>query len=311
MTQWYASELSQLTQVSVRTLHHYDRIGLLKPSLRLANGYRVYSEKDLLKLQQIIALKFFGFELEKIKVLLHQEVEMMAHFSAQSQLLQKKAAALLEASKTLNAVIAGCGNSKSIPWEETIKLIGAYRIAQQLEKSWAGKILNSNELKEYASFEQSLSARYTASEKKALEKKWLNLVADLNSHLDQDPTSAIAWDIGKRCLDLINEVYGKEYAYLRTTIWERGFKAGKVGEEHALTPQSIDWLDTAIESYCHQRIYRVLDQVDTVSATELLKQWEALLEEIYGDMQAPKEALYLAILDDSHISKTAKKWLKG
>ncbi len=63
MTQWYAKELSNLTQVSVRTLHHYDQIGLLKPSLRQSNNYRLYSEKDLLKLQQIIALKFFGFEL--------------------------------------------------------------------------------------------------------------------------------------------------------------------------------------------------------------------------------------------------------
>ena len=49
MKQWYAKELSQLTQVSVRALHHYDKIGLLKPSMRLPNGYRLYSEKDLLK----------------------------------------------------------------------------------------------------------------------------------------------------------------------------------------------------------------------------------------------------------------------
>lgn len=39
----------------MQTLHHYDRINLLKPSIRFANGYRVYSEKDLLKLQQIAA----------------------------------------------------------------------------------------------------------------------------------------------------------------------------------------------------------------------------------------------------------------
>ena len=73
MKQWYAKELSQLTQVSVRTLHHYDKIGLLKPSLRQSNDYRLYSEKDLLKLQQIIALKFFGFELSQIKLLLAKQ----------------------------------------------------------------------------------------------------------------------------------------------------------------------------------------------------------------------------------------------
>ena len=59
--QWYIKEFSQLTKVSVRMLHHYDKVGLLKPSVRLLNGYRLYSEKDMLKLQQIIVLKSFGF----------------------------------------------------------------------------------------------------------------------------------------------------------------------------------------------------------------------------------------------------------
>src|SRR5580692_7089104 len=101
MTQWYVKELSKLTQVSVQTMHHYDRIGLLEPSVRLANGYRLYSEKDLLKLQQIIALKFFGFELSQIKVLLSTDVDMIDHFSVQSQLLEEKAKTLFEASQTL------------------------------------------------------------------------------------------------------------------------------------------------------------------------------------------------------------------
>lgn len=67
MKQWYIKQLSEMTKVSVRTLHHYDNIGLLKPSARLKNGYRLYTEADLLKLQQIIALKFFGFKLSQIK----------------------------------------------------------------------------------------------------------------------------------------------------------------------------------------------------------------------------------------------------
>ena len=88
MTKWYVKDLSKLTGVSTQTLHHYDRIDLLKPSIRLANGYRVYSEKDLLKLQQIVALKFFGFELSQIKVLLSGNVETLEHFSVQAKLLE-------------------------------------------------------------------------------------------------------------------------------------------------------------------------------------------------------------------------------
>ena len=93
MIQWYVKDMSKLTDVSVQTLHHYDRIGLLQPSIRLPNGYRVYSEKDLLKLQQIIALKFFGFELSQIKTLLSEERHALNHFEAQAQVLEQKAAA--------------------------------------------------------------------------------------------------------------------------------------------------------------------------------------------------------------------------
>ena len=80
MAEWYVKDLSKLTGVSVQTLHHYDRIDLLKPSVRLPNGYRVYSEKDLLRLQQIIALKFFGFELSQIKALLAGSTGAIEHF---------------------------------------------------------------------------------------------------------------------------------------------------------------------------------------------------------------------------------------
>ena len=69
MNTLYVKELSRLTKVTIRTLHYYDKIGLLKASDRLANGYRVYSEKDLRKLEKIIALKFFGFTLARIKQL--------------------------------------------------------------------------------------------------------------------------------------------------------------------------------------------------------------------------------------------------
>jgi DNA-binding transcriptional MerR regulator len=96
MTQWFVKDLSKLTGVSVQTLHHYDRIGLLTPSLRLANGYRIYSEKDLLKLQQVIALKFFGFELMQIKNLLLEESNAFQHFNSQAEVLEQKRLKYLE-----------------------------------------------------------------------------------------------------------------------------------------------------------------------------------------------------------------------
>lgn len=102
MKKWYAKQLSELVNVSVRTLHHYDKIKLLKPSIRQENGYRLYCEKDLLKLQQVIALKFFGFKLSEIKELLINQDDVFKSLNMQSDLLKNKANALLEASEILH-----------------------------------------------------------------------------------------------------------------------------------------------------------------------------------------------------------------
>ena len=65
MAQWRIKEVSNLTKISIRMLHHYDKIGLLTPSTRALNGYRWYSKGNIVTLQQIIALKFFGFSLSQ------------------------------------------------------------------------------------------------------------------------------------------------------------------------------------------------------------------------------------------------------
>jgi DNA-binding transcriptional MerR regulator len=106
MIQWFVKDLSKITGVSVQTLHHYDRVDLLQPSMRLTNGYRVYSEQGLWRLQQIVALKFFGFELSKIKALLSGTASTLQHFVMQAQSLEQKAITLLEASKVLKGVVS-------------------------------------------------------------------------------------------------------------------------------------------------------------------------------------------------------------
>ena len=123
MTYWYAHELAKICHVSVRTLHHYDRIGLLEPSLREPNGYRLYTEDDLSKLQQIIALKFFGFSLQHIQKLLKQPMNIAEQLSLQAKLLRQKAESLAEASTNLNKIIASCEGGKSVPWETIIQTI--------------------------------------------------------------------------------------------------------------------------------------------------------------------------------------------
>ncbi|MFL6211146.1 MAG: MerR family transcriptional regulator [Pyrinomonadaceae bacterium] len=65
-----AREFAAQAGVTVRTLHHYDRLGLLKPARRTAAGYRLYGANDFARLQQIVTLKFIGLPLKQIKQLL-------------------------------------------------------------------------------------------------------------------------------------------------------------------------------------------------------------------------------------------------
>lgn len=311
MAEWYVKDLSRLTGVSVQTLHHYDRIDLLKPSLRLSNGYRIYSEKDLLRLQQIVALKFFGFELAQIKALLAGSAEAVEHFSVQAKLLEQKAMTLLDASNTLKQIIAEVVDDKSIPWETLIKLIEVYRMTQQLEHSWVKEIFTLDELKQYAAFETELKNKSTPEQKAAFEKNWANLVTEMKNNLEEDPTSAIGIAIGKKCMDWINGVYGKKYAHLRTKKFEKGFAKGKGLEEAGLTPEIVSWMDMAMDAYWKHRIYGILNQVGSeVSDETIFNLWKEVLDDMYGEDELRKKEIYDMALADEKVSKKAKEWLK-
>jgi DNA-binding transcriptional MerR regulator len=62
--------VAEIAGVSVRTLHHYDEIGLLRPARVIASGYRLYSHDDLERLQQILFFRELGFGLEEIREIL-------------------------------------------------------------------------------------------------------------------------------------------------------------------------------------------------------------------------------------------------
>lgn len=60
-------ELARRTGLTIRTLHHYDEIGLLKPSLHTESGHRLYTANDIARLQQVLSLRQLGFSLEEVR----------------------------------------------------------------------------------------------------------------------------------------------------------------------------------------------------------------------------------------------------
>jgi MerR family transcriptional regulator, thiopeptide resistance regulator len=85
-------ELADVAGVSVRTLHHYDEVGLLSPSDRSRAGYRRYAEKDLARLQRILGYRALGFDLTSIRTILDdRKLTELDHLRRQRELLQARA----------------------------------------------------------------------------------------------------------------------------------------------------------------------------------------------------------------------------
>ena len=88
---YQARQFAVRAGVTVRTLHHYDRLGLLKPSGRTNAGYRLYAESDLARLQQIVTLKFIGFSLNQIRDLLNRSAfDLPAMLRLQRKIIEEK-----------------------------------------------------------------------------------------------------------------------------------------------------------------------------------------------------------------------------
>jgi DNA-binding transcriptional MerR regulator len=84
-------EVAALAGVTVRTLHHYDRIGLVRPSARSAAGYRRYAGADLDRLHQVLLYRELGFALEEIATLLDDpDADPAAHLRRQHRLLRER-----------------------------------------------------------------------------------------------------------------------------------------------------------------------------------------------------------------------------
>jgi DNA-binding transcriptional MerR regulator len=93
--------------VSVRTLHHYDEIGLLTPAARSDAGYRLYGEVDMLRLQQILFFRELDFPLDDIRLILDDaDFDPLAALEEHRRLLHERAARIGRLLKTIDRTIA-------------------------------------------------------------------------------------------------------------------------------------------------------------------------------------------------------------
>lgn len=119
MKLYKTGQFARLANVSERTIRYYDKIGLLKPSFVMENGYRQYSDLDLLKLQKILSLKHLGFSIEEIFPMVMDNTNLKESFELQIDLIEDKISHL----QSLKDALKRASQSSDLSWNMILSLV--------------------------------------------------------------------------------------------------------------------------------------------------------------------------------------------
>ena len=196
-------QFSELAGVTVRTLHHYDRLALLKPR-RTDAGYRVYSTSDLDRLERIVALKFLGLPLKQIKTVLDRDTRgLPAVLRSQRRALEEKRRQLdiaIQAIRDAERTVQASGPDASV-----IRRI--IEVIEMQENTEYFKQFYSDEA--WAELEKRRAEMTPETRRRAEEgtARWMALFTDVQAAMaaNEDPASDAAQQLGRRWQSLVHE----------------------------------------------------------------------------------------------------------
>jgi DNA-binding transcriptional MerR regulator len=173
------SQFARKASVSVRTLQYYDKEGLLPPSKYTESGYRLYTDEDLANLQNILALKFLGFSLEEIRVLLQTGPRGLQEVLVQQKAMMKEKRAQIDAiiraiEETEKLLQAG-----QCDWESIIRVIRVIQMEQK--KDWVNKYFTPEQRKKM----EELSRKSYSEEAQRKMAEWGEWTEEDQKRVDQ------------------------------------------------------------------------------------------------------------------------------
>jgi DNA-binding transcriptional MerR regulator len=189
-------ELARRTGLTIRTLHHYDDIGLVKPSLRTEVGYRVYIPADVARLQHVISLRQLGLTLDEIRNCLDRPefapLEVIRLHLARLRKQMESQQALCE---RLEAIAAHFCTADEVSTDDLVKTIEAMTFA---ERYFTPEQLTLIKRRREEAGDELLRER---------QEDWAKLIADIRAKMDGgvDPTDAKVLLLAERWLEMVDE----------------------------------------------------------------------------------------------------------
>jgi DNA-binding transcriptional MerR regulator len=233
-------ELAKRTGLTIRTLHHYDEIGLLKPSHRTDTGYRLYTADDLARLLRIVSLRQLGFSLEEIKGCLDRpgfsplEVIRMHQSRLREQIeLERQLCERLEVVAGIFRTAGEVSAEMFLQTIETMTMIEQYYTPEQMEQ-----------------FRQRAAA---PGGKEMTEKgtaDWAELIADYTAEMraGTDPADPKAQALEKRRQALVSMFSGGDPAIEENCkrLWTE--QGDKLAASFGYDPKVMEYLGKVAEA---------------------------------------------------------------
>jgi DNA-binding transcriptional MerR regulator len=198
-TFWKVGDLAKRTDLSVRTLHYYDEIGLLSPSYHTEAGHRLYAAGDIVRLQQIKSLRQLGFSLEEIRDCLNRpEFSPLHVIQLHLARLREQIDLQQRLCKRLEALAAGLELAEEVSVEDFLQTI---EVMNMFEKYYTPEQLE----------EFKKGAAQMGDEKiRQAEADWADLLAQIRAHMAKgtDPASEPVRQLARRRAELVRMVTG-------------------------------------------------------------------------------------------------------
>jgi DNA-binding transcriptional MerR regulator len=223
-------ELARATGLTVRTLHHYDEIGLLEPSLHTESGHRLYTEADVARLQQVLSLRQLGFSLEEIRGCLEQQdfspVEVIRRHVER---LREQIRLQQELCDRLSGIARLLGAAGEVSAEQFLKAI---EVMTMIDKHYTPE--------QKKQFEE-MARQVGPDEIRAVEEGWSALLPEVRANRHLDPASPEAQALLKRWEELTERTMRGYQAFpeLKQAIGDN-YKQGRF-EGHPSAPQAADF----------------------------------------------------------------------
>ena len=233
-------EVAARTGVTVRTLHHYDRIGLLRPSGRTEAGHRRYAPADLLRLQQILTLRYLGFPLSRIADLLARpDFDVIASLRAQQAALRDRIAELTGIGAIVADLVARRLATGAWDWDVAIAASAAVRGGPTRGGDDMDAYYTPDQLARFAQLDQQISPQDRA----AIEAAWPPLLAEVRAAVagGLDPADPAARTLAARWHALVAATF-REDTDLRDTVGARYAEGAFADRADVPTPDDFAFI---------------------------------------------------------------------